>query len=146
MCLIIDINVAHKIFSTNSDPDFKDIHKALFITKKSNTRIVYSGDLVKECKNTSIRRILIELDRAGRASRINDQDVKVELEIINRLGICVSDDQHIIALARASNVRLLCSHDQKLHIDFTNKQLIDNPRGKVYQNAKHKGLLRKFCY
>ena len=61
---------------------------------------------------------------------------------------CVSDDQHIIALAQISGARLLYSHDGDLQEDFRNKELIDRPRGKVYSTKKtknftsaHRGLL-----
>ena len=61
------------------------------------------------------------------------------------LDLCVSNDVHILALARAAGVRLLISLDRDLHRDFTNPQILRNPRGKVYQNRQHAKLLNKPC-
>lgn len=65
-------------------------------------------------------------------------------------GMCQSDDTHIIALAQISGARLLFSNDKALHQDFKNKELINNPRGKVYSTlrgsdfrASHKNLLAR---
>ena len=76
MCLIIDVNVAHKILLSNNDPDFKDVHECLFTNKKPAVRIMYSAQLLDECKNTGVRRILVELDRAGRARRASEKEVE----------------------------------------------------------------------
>jgi hypothetical protein len=54
-----------------------------------------------------------------------------------------SDDPHIIALAKVSGARLLCSKDQNLHTDFGNRVFIDKPRGNIYQNQSHAKLLKK---
>ena len=53
---------------------------------------------------------------------------------------CVSDDQHVIALAQVSGARLLFSNEPNLHRDFKSKRLIDKPRGKVYSNKESKDL------
>lgn len=146
MCLIVDMNVAHKILLTNCDPDFKDVHASLFGNKGTVAKLVYGGQLLREYNgNRAVRRRVAILDTAGRAQKISDEQVDEEAELLLRSGSCVSDDPHIIALAKLSRVRLLCSHDQNLHEDFTNKSLLDNPRGKVYQNSGHKDLLRQFC-
>ena len=54
----------------------------------------------------------------------------------------ISDDVHILALARASGARLLYTGDKNLMTDFKTKSIIDNPRGKIYSNAKQKNLLK----
>jgi hypothetical protein len=59
--------------------------------------------------------------------------------------LCRSNDLHIIALARVARVGLLCSRDQALADDFTNRTLIANPRGRVYKYARHRTLLPQFC-
>lgn len=52
-----------------------------------------------------------------------------------------SDDPHILALALVSGVRLLCSRDTALHADFKNPRIL-RPAGSVYQNRRHRHLLR----
>lgn len=145
MCMIIDVNVAIKVFSPN-DPDFSEIHESLFTAKMPNSHIVFGGHLgVEYGRSPKIRRLVLGLARAGKAKRVDDEAVnKVATEVANT-GLCRSDDPHIIALARVSKVRLLCSHDRDLHTDFTNQHLLSNPRGKVYQTRRHGNLLRRFC-
>ncbi len=146
MCLIIDVNVAHRALLTPNDPDFHPVHASLFSNRAIIGKLVYGGELSREySRNGSIRRTVALLDRAGRAIKINDGDVDEETALLQRNGSCVSDDPHIIALAAISGTRLLCSHDRDLHADFTNKALLDRPRGKVYQYARHEKLIRHFC-
>lgn len=49
------------------------------------------------------------LEQAGRARKIADNPIEAELGKVTELGICKSNDPHILALARAGNVRLLCT-------------------------------------
>ncbi len=147
MCLIIDINIASRILTTENDPDFGVVRACLFTGKPYNARLVYGGTkfLKEYSKNNSVFRMIATLDRAGKAFKIDDAQVDDEEQTIKLSGLCNADDEHIIALARVSNVRLLCSHDTGLHGDFTDKSLLDAPRGKVYQNTSHNDLLRRFC-
>ena len=73
------------------------------------------------------------------------QTVEKETQYLIQKNACISNDCHIIALARASGARLLCSDDVKLGEDFKNKKWIDKPRGKIYKNATHNKLLKKRC-
>jgi hypothetical protein len=146
MCMIIDMNVAHKVFLRDDDPDFKAVHDSLFNDRNIRASVVYGGELLREYnRNNAVRRVVAALDRAARARKINDDSVDAEAKRLSESGACASDDPHIVALARISHVRLLCSHDRDLHRDFTNKSLLDNPRGKVYQLTAHKGLIKEFC-
>ena len=65
-------------------------------------------------------------------------EVDARTEHIKGEGTCRSDDEHIIALAQISGARLLYSNDRALRHDFTNKRLIDSPRGKLYSTPKNK--------
>ena len=53
---------------------------------------------------------------------------------------CRSNDTHVIALAQISGARLLYSNDKDLHVDFKNKRLIDEPRGKIYSTNEDKNF------
>jgi hypothetical protein len=146
MCVIIDANVAPRVLLSNNDPDFRAVFKALFSDRRPIAKVVYGGKNATELQhNGAIRRILAELDRAGRASEVSNSDIEIELAQVEMSGLCVSDDPHIIALARAGNVRLVCTKDKDLQRDVTNKQLLDKPRGRVYQYASHRTLLVRFC-
>lgn len=146
MCLIVDNDVAHKVFIRENDPDFGDLHRALFGISKQNVIIMYGGKLGREyAMSGRVRLAIIQLDRAGKAKKFSDRAVDHETNVVRQQNVCVSDDEHIIALARVSSTRLLCSHDNELHRDFTNPVILNNPRGKVYQCKGHKKLLKSHC-
>jgi hypothetical protein len=141
VCVIIDANLAFCIFTSVPEDDFRPVFEGLHAPDK-NGCVVYGGKLANELSSrTASRRYLLELSRAGRARLIPEDIVQSEEEDLTRSRLCQSNDPHVIALARVSGARTLCSHDQKLHQDFRNAKLISNPRGRVYQNATHMPLL-----
>ncbi len=142
MPLIIDNDVIGKVFIQNND-DYLPVKNALINYRNI---MVYGGKLLREyILSLKIRRILIRYDQSGRARKYSDTDTDKETIIIKKLQLCKSNDEHIIALARISRARVLCSGDKDLHADFKNKYLIDSPRGKIYQNLKHLDVLKDDC-
>jgi hypothetical protein len=142
MCLIVDTNLAAVIFSVPPDKDFLPIIDWLMSSKKDG-KLVVGGKLAHELSRVNaVRRFVKALQQAGRVRIIPSGSTEVEAEQINDL--CESNDAHIIALARVSGARILCSHDEDLHKDFTNPSLIANPRGHIYQNSKHSHLLQLY--
>ena len=83
--------------------------------------------------------LLTELER----NRLVHAYDGVELEKATRsiAGRCRSNDAHIIARARISGIRVLHSHDRRLHGDFSDRTLINAPRGQIYQDERHAHLL-----
>jgi len=144
MCLIIDKNVAPQVFGQNSNnDDFRPIIDWLTSPTK-NGKLVVGGKLRYELyKIENARRFIMGLIRAGRAKDITE-NVDEETEKVKKLPELKSDDPHIIALARVSGARVLCTREKDLHKDFRNPKLIDDPRGHIYQNAKHEHLLSKY--
>jgi hypothetical protein len=133
VCLIIDANVVSSVFPVPSQ-DFQPVHSALFTGK---ARLVYGGKLTEEYAAVkSFRRLLLQLDRSGGARQVPDAPVRAETDRLRAQDLCRSDDQHIIALARISGVRLLCSNDNDLSDDFKNVDLISRPHGSVYRRAR----------
>ena len=155
MCLIIDNDVAQRVLSVDDDPDLKFLHCCLFsknsnehkVPKNLHVCLVYGGQLLEEYqRNHKVWRLLLQLDRAGKAKLVSNEKIDDELSTVRSLGVCRSNDVHIIALARAANVRLLCSNDNTLWDDFRDKRLIDKPRGKIYlRDSEHRDLLVKCC-
>lgn len=138
MCLIVDNCVAHRVLLID-DPDYAPVRRAL---EEGRNTMVYGGHLLTEYRaNNDVTKMVIRYGQAGRARRIPDADVEAETDEVEATGICVSNDPHIIALARVSGARVLCSTDQNLHRDFTNSSLITRPKGKVYQYASQEHLL-----
>lgn len=143
MCLIVDANVAANFFCGSSD-EVADLRNAVF---ERGCCVVYGGTLRREYeKIEKARRIVLSLDRAGKARAIPDAPVDERAEQLHAAGVLDSDDPHIIALAQVSGSRLLHSLDVPLHRDFTNSDLINKPRGKVYLGgATHRHLVQKHC-
>ena len=145
MCLIVDNDVAHRVLLRREDPDFAPVHDALFRTAPGMTaRLVYGGRLRDEYYgNHATRAVILELDRKGRARPISDAAIARESAAASTIGL-ESNDDHIIGLARASGVRLLCTLDAKLKRDFKNQRLVAG-KGSVYCKAMHRHLLQRAC-
>src|SRR2546428_267153 len=78
----------------------------------ASATLVYGGKLKREYgQSLAVRRILLRMDQSGRAKQLPDNIVDAEETALLRAGVGVSDDQHVLALARKSAARLLCSHD-----------------------------------
>jgi predicted nucleic acid-binding protein len=143
MGIIIDVNIALKFFFDHEKSDWMEAYNAII---NGRCCLHYGGKLIEEYqKLSSVWKIILQLDRAGRAKLAPKQIVEKETKYLIQKSACISNDYHIIALARVSGARLLCSDDVKLGEDFKNKKWIDKPRGKIYKNATHKKLLKKRC-
>lgn len=142
MCVIIDICVAHRAIDT-TDVDFQPLRDSLM---RGDQVLVIGGYLLQEyARYARVVKFVAELDRAGRVRVEPNHLVEAETKRVDEMNICVSNDAHVIGLARVSGARLLCSTDAAAGADFKNKQLIDSPRGKVYKDRTHAHLLRRRC-
>jgi len=142
MCIIVDANLASVVFGDDIQDDFKPVIDWLTLPRKDG-KLVYGGQLATELDRvSSARRFVKSLIQAGRARRIPDNDIAAEARRV--ADQCVSNHAHVIALARISGARILCSRDANLHTDFTNPALITAPRGHVYQNSAHRPLLQRY--
>jgi hypothetical protein len=142
MCLIVDANVVPEVFLPTGK-DFMSVHRAL---RDGRATAVRGGTKLREEYDRlgKLRRVLLEFDRRGSLRAVPDAAVDRESHSLRDAGTCRSDDEHVIALARVSGARLLCSRDGDLHGDFTNPKLL-SPRGAVYQRSSHRHLIRKYC-
>jgi hypothetical protein len=147
MCIIVDANVAADVFTAGGNPnsDFHGIASRLFDKDDAGVCLSYGGTSLRNeyARVRSVWRIVVELDRQGRLDRADDADVDAEECEVEPF--CESDDPPIIALARSSEGRVLCSYDRALHQDFVDRRLVSNPRGNVYQNADHQHRINKHC-
>ena len=79
MCMIVDVNIAHRVLLRDNDIDFGHVHTSLFGQKMPRARLVYGGKLADEySRNGALRRIVLQLSSAGRALRIADDAVTEE--------------------------------------------------------------------
>lgn len=142
MCVIIDANIAALVFADSPDDDFAPVLDWLCSPRKHGC-IAYGGQLARELfKRTETRRFLRALQQAGRARQMRTADLDCEEKAVLKIGLCRSDDPHVVALARVSGARTLCSRDHALHQDFRNPRLISKPRGSVYMRPEHQRLLK----
>lgn len=142
MCIIVDANLAALVFCTPPNNNFLPIIEWL-LSPRENGRLVVGGQLAHELdKVNAARRLVKSLQQAGRARLIPETSTQEEGEHV--CDTCESNDPHVIALARLSGARILCSRDIKLHRDFRNEALVSNPRGHIYQSARHSHLLRLY--
>ena len=142
MCLIIDANMCGRFFATPASADFVPVWQWL---EGRDGAIVFGGRNARELwRVANAGRAILELHRRGKAHRVEYARVDKEEARLAAARSCRSDDPHVIALARIGGSRLLCSEDADLHADFSNTTLLSDPKGRIYQNAGHKGLLRKY--
>lgn len=137
MCIIVDANRAHVLFSQPASDAAAPIWEWL----KKDGILVYGGKLASELgKITTSRRLLAELARGGRAILETAETVDREERLVLATGHCKSNDQHVVALARVSGARVLFTEDRFLMEDFQNPRLL-RPKGKIYRRSTHRRLL-----
>jgi hypothetical protein len=138
MCIIIDADLASRVFCAPPVPDFRPILKWLM---EKDGKMTYGGLNGRQLRHIKLARDTIRLlKQSGKALEIGGVDE--EERCIRRQLSFKSNDSHIIALARKGGARVLCSSDRDLHKDFRNTQLVPSPKGKIYQNASHAEVLR----
>jgi hypothetical protein len=140
MCVIVDANVAGHFFS---DPYHGDYAPVVRWINNKNGKLVYGGKLQEELyRHDKAKRLLLAWRRAGRAREFSLEQLSAAEAGVVSTKACQSNDVHIIALARCSGARLLCTEDRTLMADFQNRKLLAKPRGKIYRNPEHAPLLK----
>jgi hypothetical protein len=144
MCVIVDVNVAPRVLLRTDDHDFAPVSARIIGRSREPLILVYGGGLLEEYRHSrAILRLLAILDRNGRAKQHSTLEIQAAEKELRDHGDCVSNDLHILALARISGTRLLVSLDQDLHQDFKSAKVLSKPRGKVYQNRSHLPVLQR---
>ena len=138
MCLIIDANLCSVVLKKTNDTSYQKLRETIFSNRLT---LIHGGKLTEEYNKAGVLGVIALLAQSGRAVRVSEALIQAELVKIQNL--CTSNDDHVIALARADRqrARVLCTNDQALVKDFKTKALIDNPRGTVYSPRRHKASL-----
>ena len=141
MCAIVDANVVHEVFGSNLPQAGERFFDWI---EKGSQRFVAGGKQLDEIEQGSeaFRKWASEAIGAGKMRVINKVEVDARTREIENKGGYESDDPHVLALAQVSGARLLYSNDGDLQEDFGNKNLIDQPRGKVYSTQVNKNFQR----
>lgn len=140
MCAIVDASMASRFFGDPVDEELKPLWD--WIARGRGVLVAGGRQLDELYRVGSAARALRNWERARRARFVSRDAVEAETGNLAQTDLCASNDHHIIALARVSGARLLCSRDQALHTDFRNRELISDPRGAVYQYATQTHLLQ----
>lgn len=148
MCAIVDNNVRDQVFGNNRPGAGELFFNWL---EERNGRLVVGGELLRELSGYSnFTTWLPDAIRSGCVSIIPDQAVEAETDSLRAEGICRSNDEHVLALARLSGARLLFTNDQALQADFRDREIVGGVRGRIYTTRErsdvrrsHRDLLRR---
>ena len=138
MCAILDTNTFGR-FRNEKDENLEPVREWL---RKKNGRIVYSNTekFKKEWKRGGMENWIKERSRAAQYRLISEGVQEKENELKGKIK---SDDEHIIALALVTGVKVLVSYaeyesgqkgDSDLFDDFRDKNLVG---GRVYTRKVH---------
>ena len=138
MCAILDADVVGQVFGA----DRPAAGRAFFQWINSGRgRLAIGGRLRRELDRTrAFQEWRREAVLAGRLTLLSDRAVDETASRLQREQACRSNDEHVVAVAQLSGARLLYSNDTDLQGDFTDKTLIDRPRGKVYSTGRRDDL------
>lgn len=135
MCGIVDANVAHEVFGDDRPPAGVRFFDWL---ASPHGQLVVGGDLLRELsQNRRFVRWFGAAVRTGRARSMPDDAVNARADELRQRDVCRSDDEHLLALALVTGARLLYTNDAALIADFKNREIVANPRGKVYTTAEN---------
>ena len=139
MCAILDANLVGEVFKPDPDPAARHFFDWM---QQRRCRLVVGGKLRRE-----LHQVEAFLDWAvdaaldGRLQSVDDGVVDTMTQSLLDNEGCQSDDEHVIALARASGSRLLFSSDSDLQVDFRNDSLL-RPRGRLLPQGKTRNAQR----
>lgn len=136
MCAIVDANVVHEAFGDSHHTN--EAGRRFFDWLNAGKgKLVLGGKLRNELGAIrNFREWAVQAVQAGILQSVDDAAINEEARELESGNALLSDDAHVIALARVSGARLLYSNDQRLQEDFTNHQLVSNPRGKVFSTRR----------
>ena len=140
MCAILDANVTSEVFGREKSPAGQRFRDWL---ESGQSFLVMGGKLADELTHDHrFRTWSHPAIQYGRLRLVDSAEVEKRTVELRSSNACISDDEHVIALAQLSGARLLFTNESGLHHDFKSKQLIDGPRGKVYSTKDTKELTR----
>ncbi len=141
MCIIVDANRLGGLLADPADLDVAPIRK--WLDEEAGVLVYATGSRFADEIGHRHKRKLADYVRAGRARHIPEERFADDERALEQRRDRRSDDPHVLALARASGARLLCTGDNDLIADFKNKKFIDEPRGRIYSGAGNADLLSR---
>jgi len=143
MCAILDSDVAHRAFGEAHERTVAGKQFRQWVEGEKGCLVV--GGKLKDELTASGKFLgwMTEMERQGHVILFDDKKVKSITKNLRNEGLCLSNDEHVIALAQFSGARLLYTGDKKLKKDFKNKNLIDNPPGNLYPAGERQNQTAK---
>ena len=131
MCVIIDANVWPAFCADPTAATLSEVDRWLTSGKG---RVVYGGTKYGEelAQVAAAVQLLFSYAQAGMAKKYPDGPIDTDAARLKQDPQTESNDHHILALARVSGARILCTGDKALMSDFTNRSLVPTPRGRVF--------------
>ena len=141
MCIIVDANKLGEFLANPPNDDAVPIREWLERRNGAGMLVYSTGGKFDGEVGRRARTKLADYARAGKARLVPSHRFSDDADRLRASGRLRSDDPHVLALARASGARLLYTGDQNLIADFKDRNLIRDPRGKVYSSADNADLL-----
>ena len=131
MCVIID---AHVWPAFCADPAAAGLGEVDRWLRSGKGGIVYGGTKYRKelARVTAAVQLMAGYAQAGKAKLLDNDRIDQDAAWIQANQRIKSDDEHILALARVSGARVLCTSDGDLVSDFTNIALVSKPKGRVF--------------
>ena len=140
MCAILDADVVSEAFGPDATLAGQFFRQAI---DNGGLKLIIGGKLLDELdQNRNFKAWRAVAVLYGRAELRPQEIIDLRTHELISSKSCESNDAHVIALAQLSSARLLYSNDKRLHRDFKRKQLIDNPRGKIYTTNENSSVTR----
>ena len=142
MCVILDNSARDNVFGRCSGtPVGRELLEWL---DEGRTSLVVGGKLSDELAGSrAFEDWAANAVKDGRLRVFNRDVVDRETTDLENNWRGKSDDEHVIALARVSKARVLYAHDSDLRDDFRNRDLVPNPRGRLYPMAESPAATRR---
>ena len=138
MCVIVDACVASMALGRTPSSEFVPLVEWLYSSRACHGLLVYGGRLARELlRNHDVAIRLRGLKEAGRAILVDEGRIGADIEVLESSGLVRSNDHHVLALARVSGARVLCTAENtgQLGVDFGDHRIISSPRGSIYRGA-----------
>lgn len=145
MCLLIDTGDLPNVFnetSTNHD-DFSPVKE--WIINGDGILVFGSEAYMDELSRMSkYADLILQLKKNGDAKKVPDEDVEpIYRLLVEELSDTACDDEHLIAIAKATELNLVCVTDRGAQKFLQDDRLYHSPTDKpsIYSDASHAHLL-----
>ena len=141
-CVIVDANAVADVFGDAPSDAGAGLRRWI---SSGDGQLISGAKLHQELRQASprFRQWAVVAQSTSQLRLINARPLAQRTRRFEGHSALQSNDPHILALSYVSGARLLYSNDHALQQDFTNPQLINNPRGHVYSTRVNSSFDRQ---